>query len=307
MSVFSGLRWENDLNENSPDSRSIQNTMHLLLKNKVFIINKLNVIWTHPVSLSHTHVHAHRQFSQFFFSLSCALQTLSSAAGMLFPSSHSAECQVSTQPLIMVLASKRQLDSKCHPVLCQRRTRTHPAGRDRQDASQKHHPRKTLGTWMSTKHFRSGPATSENNQGVRKYVMRQEGGGVLSISFWPKPTLNIKCMRQIIHFMLLIYILFFLTKWCLISTSLCPKSYSYFSKKHQRPKKDGVWKSKSSLTFLFRLLLPIRFAFNVLMLIICGNVFVPSSGNRSGPTTAMEMDGCPGWANHSSSSPGHRG
>lgn len=179
----------------------------------------------------------------------------------------------------MVLASKRQLDSKCHPVLCQPRTRTHPAGRDRQDASQKHHPRKTLGTWMSTKHFRGGPATLENNQCVRG----QEG--VLSISFWPKPTLNVKRMRQITHVMLVVCILFFLTKWCIINTSLCPKSYSYFSKKHQRPKRDEVWKSKSLLTFLFRLLLPIRFAFNGLMIIIRGNIsaVIPSSGNRYQP------------------------
>lgn len=44
------------------------------------------MLYGHTQSLSHTHthVHAHRQFSQFFFSLSCALQTLSSAAGMLF-------------------------------------------------------------------------------------------------------------------------------------------------------------------------------------------------------------------------------
>lgn len=260
---------------------------------------------TPSLSLTHTYMHTdnfHNFSSLFHVLYKHSLQQLARCSS----SSHSAECQVSTQPLMMVLASKRQLDSKCHLVLCQRRTRTHPAGRDRQDAIQKHHPRKTLGTWMFAKHFRGGPSISENNKHVRECVIGQEG--VLRISFLHKPTLNIKWMRQIMHFMLLICILFFLAEWCIISTSLCPESYSYFSKKHQRPKRDGVWKSKSSLTFPFRHQLPIRSAFNVLMLITCGNVSaVTPSGNRPGPTMAMEVDGSPGWANHSSSSPGHRG
>lgn len=144
------------------------------------------MLYGHTQSLSHTHTYMHidnfHNFSSLFHVLyKHSLQQLARCSS----SSHSAECQVSTQPLMLVLASKRQLDSKCHLVLCQRRTRTHPAGRDRQDAIQKHHPRKTLGTWMSAKHFRGGPAISENNQRVREYVMGQEG--VLSISFWPKP------------------------------------------------------------------------------------------------------------------------
>ena len=164
-----------------------------------------------PLSLSHTHVYTHtsmhthnfHNFSSLFHVL-CkhSLQQLASCSS----SSHSAECQLSTQPLIMVSASKRQLDSKCHPALCGGRTRTHPAERVRGDVSQSHHRRNTLGTWVST-------GISEVGLHLLKTTsLSGDVSCIFSISLWPKPTLKFKCMRQIMHFMLFVCILLFLAK-----------------------------------------------------------------------------------------------
>lgn len=146
---------------------------------------------THAQTLMLTY---RRTFTIFLLSFTYFANTLFSSWQAIPhpPTQLNASCPtIPTQPPNTVSVSKRQLDSKCHPVLCQRRTRTRPAGRDRRDDSQNHCPRKTLETWMPVyKAFRRGiynlwilPADQEVCHGTR---------GVFNISLWPKLTLKVK-------------------------------------------------------------------------------------------------------------------
>lgn len=74
---------------------------------------------TLSLSLSHTCTHNFHNFSSPF----CVLckHSLQQLASCSYPPTYlSTSCPtIPTQPLIMFSVSKRQLDSKCHPVLCQ--------------------------------------------------------------------------------------------------------------------------------------------------------------------------------------------
>lgn len=87
-----------DLKENSMHSRNTQKTQEPVIKEQS-IFNKLNVIWTYPVTLTYVHTHTNTIFITFLLSLfhilcKHSLQQLASC----FSSSHSAECQLSLHP-----------------------------------------------------------------------------------------------------------------------------------------------------------------------------------------------------------------
>lgn len=71
---------------------------------------------------SYTNTHTHTLFTIFLLSFTYFANTLWSSwqAVPHLPTQLNASCPtLPTQPLITASASKRQLDSKCHPVLCQ--------------------------------------------------------------------------------------------------------------------------------------------------------------------------------------------
>lgn len=104
---------------NSINPKNIHKSKIPSLKNEVFVINKLNVIWTHP-SITGSHFFSSLSISFPYF----ANTLLSSWWAIPAPTQLSVSCPtITAQPLTMVSASNRQLDSKCHPVLLPARGR----------------------------------------------------------------------------------------------------------------------------------------------------------------------------------------